>query len=75
MPTIHNHNVWHERLSETEPEEKVVKMEDALRDERACEHGSLARYLTEWGPFLWEDLQRDKEYINQGGEVGKAARQ
>ena len=54
---------------------QIVKIEDALRDGHASESYSLAQYLTEWGPFLWEGLQKDREYINQGGVVGKAARQ
>lgn len=56
-------------------QEQIVKIKDALRDRRTSESCSPARYLTEWGPFLWEDLQKDSEYLNQGGELGKAARQ
>ena len=35
---------------------------------------SLQKYMAEWGPFLWENISSDKQYLNQMSARGQAIR-
>ena len=35
---------------------------------------SLQKYIAEWGPFLWENISSDKQYLNQMSARGQAIR-